>query len=336
MLISRTPVRIELGGGGTDVEPYASDYKGYVLNTAINMHFRCVLSKREDNNLINIYSNDTFSNFKFNRIKICNDNWQPSNLFEAVLFLLKPKSGLDIYIHGEPPKKAGLGASASLCTCLISGISKLENKSVDLNEIAEKAYQIEQDILKNLGGRQDQYSAVYGGFNGITFLGNSSVQIDKIDLSKSFEHEIEKNIILFYTGEPHTSGDMVKYQIESYLKEKETSKYYLDKLKETAYLMKDALLSENFENFGSLLTKDLEIKSKFNPFLTTDYMKRLHEIVISNGGIGGRVCGAGGGGCMIWLIDPSKLDNIKDILRKQKGKLLDFKFVKKGLELLNI
>jgi D-glycero-alpha-D-manno-heptose-7-phosphate kinase len=335
MLMSKTPVRIELGGGGTDVEPYASDYKGYVVNVAINMHFRCVLSKREDN-LINIYSNDTFSNFKFNRIKICNDNWQPSNLFEAVLFLIKPKSGLDIYIHGEPPKKAGLGASASLCTCLISGILKLENRSIDLNEIAEKAYCIEQDILKNLGGRQDQYAAVYGGFNSLSFLGNSNVLIEKINLSTSFEQEIEKNLILFYTGEPHTSGDMVKMQIESYLKEKETSKFYLDKLKEIAYLMKDALVSENFDNFGNLLTKDLENKSKFNPFLTTDYMKKLHELVMNNGGIGGRVCGAGGGGCMIWLIDPNKLDNIKKILGTQRGKILDFKFVKKGLDLLNI
>jgi D-glycero-alpha-D-manno-heptose-7-phosphate kinase len=333
MILSKTPVRIAFGGGGTDVEPYASDYEGFVLNVTINMYYRCILSKRDDNQ-INIYSNDTFTNFKFDKFEICNINLQPSNLFEATLYYLKPQSGMDIYIHGEPPKKAGLGASASLCTCLISGILKLENKSIEFNEIAESAYYIEQNVLKNIGGRQDQYAAVIGGFNSLKFLGASNVQIEKITLNKSFEQEIEKNLLLFYTGEPHTSGDMVKIQVESYLEQKEKSKYYLDKLKEIAYLMKDALLAEDFENFGQLLTKDLEYKNKFNPFLTTDYMKQLHKTMIINGSIGGRVCGAGGGGCMIWLGNPNKLENLKNFLRNQKGKLLDFKFTQQGLELL--
>jgi D-glycero-alpha-D-manno-heptose-7-phosphate kinase len=333
-IIAKTPVRIAFGGGGTDVETYPSDYGGYVINSTINWYFRCIFTKREDTE-INIYSNDTFSPFKFNSIKILDMEYQPSNLFDSIFYLTKPKLGMDMYIHGEPPKKAGLGASASLCTCLISGILKLEGKKIDLDIIAEKAYSVEQDILKNIGGRQDQYAAVYGGFNGLTFLGGSNVRVQKITISHSFKKEIQENLILFYSGLPRVSGNIVKEQVKSYAENKEESKKFLDKLKEIAFHMKDCLVSENFEKFGELLTEDLEIKTKFNPMLTTDYMKQLNSLVLKNGGIGGRVCGAGGGGCMIWLINPRFKEKIKKLLKKQHGKLLEFSFVENGLEILD-
>ncbi|MFX1339739.1 MAG: hypothetical protein ACFFDK_14095 [Promethearchaeota archaeon] len=333
-IIAKTPVRIAFGGGGTDVEPYSSDYGGYVINSTINLYFRCLFTKREDS-LINVFSNDKFSTHKFDTIKILKKNYQCSNLFEAVFNLTKPNFGMDVYVHGEPPKKAGLGASASVCTCLISGILNLEGKEINLDSIAEQAYFVEQNILKNIGGRQDQYAAVYGGFNGLTFLGDSNIIINKLKIPYSFKKEIERGLILFYTGLPRTSGNIVQEQVKSYLKNKEESKKFLDKLKEIAYQMKDALLSENFDKFGELLTQDLEIKTKFNPLLTTDYMKQLNNLVLRNGAIGGRVCGAGGGGCMIWLLNPGVKENIKSLLKKQKGKLIEFNFVDNGLEILD-
>ena len=335
MYIVKTPVRIAFGGGGTDVEPYSSDYGGCVINTTINIYFRCMLTKREDN-LINIYSNDKFLPYKFDTLEILNPKAKISNLFEAIFYLMKPKSGMDIYVHGEPLKKAGLGASASLCTCLISGILKIEEKAIDIDDISEKAYYVEQNIIKNVGGRQDQYASVYGGFNRLEFLGDSNVKVEKLNISKSFKQEIEENLILFYTGEPHISGNMVKEQVKLYIKNKETSKTFLDKLKEIAYQMRDSLLSENFEKFGKLLSEDLKYKTKFNPLLTTDYMKELNRLILNNGGIGGRVCGAGGGGCMIWLVKPNLKIKLKNLLLNQQGKLIEYKFTDMGLEILKV
>ena len=335
MYVIKTPVRIAFGGGGTDVEPYSSDYGGYVINTTINVYFRCKLTKREDNQ-INIYSNDKFLPYKFNTLEILNTKGQISNLFEAILYLMKPKSGIDISIHGEPLKKAGLGASASLCTCLISGILKIEEKSIDIDDISEKAYHVEQYIMKNVGGRQDQYASVYGGFNSLEFLGDSNVNVEKLNISKSFKQKIEENLILFYTGEPHISGNMVKEQVKSYMEHKETSKKFLDKLKDLAYQMRDSILSEDFERFGELLSEDLKYKTEFNPLLTTNYMKELNRLILNNGGIGGRVCGAGGGGCMIWLVNPNSKKKISELLLNQQGKLIEFKFTHKGLEISEV
>ena len=335
MILSKTPVRIEIGGGGTDVEPYSSDYGGFVINVTINQYFRSILNKRDDQ-LINLFSNDTFTTYKFDIIKEPDQEINTDDLLKAIVYYLKPSIGADVYIHGEPLRKAGLGASASLSTSLIAGILKLNQQSIDLNDVAEKAFFIEQNILKNAGGRQDQYASVYGGFNELEFLGNSNVKVNKINLSKSFKQELEENLILFYTGEPHVSGNLVGLQIKSYLENKAESKKLLDKLKEIAFSMRDSLIKGDFELFGKLLTEDWKVKSKFNPLLTTDRMKGFNKLVISNGGIGGRVCGAGGGGCMIWLIAPEKKECIFSLLKKQSGKIIDFKFVDKGLEILNV
>ena len=333
MILSKTPVRIAFGGGGTDVEPYSSDYGGYVINVTIDKYIRCELARREDNK-INIYSSDKFYNYEFNSIEKLSDIKNPSNIIEAVLQLVLPNIGLDIHIDVEPPKQAGLGASASLSTALIAGILKIENKEIILDQVAEKGYYVEQHILKNEGGRQDQYAAVYGGFNGLVFSGNSNVKVEKLKISDSFVKKIEKNLLLYYTGEPHTSGDLVRKQVKDYLENKEKSKNSLDKLKKIAYEIRDSLVSEDFERFGALLSEDLETKTKFNPLLTTDYMKDLNKLIIKNGAIGGRVCGAGGGGSMIWLLKSGKKKEIKKLLGNYKGEIIDFHFVNKGLELL--
>ncbi|TFF63459.1 MAG: hypothetical protein EU521_01620 [Promethearchaeota archaeon] len=335
MILSKTPVRIAFGGGGTDVEPYCSEYSGFVINATINLFFRSILNKKQEKS-IKIYSNDKFTAYRFERMDTLDIEKIEEDIIRAIIYLLKPKIGMDIYLHGEPPKKAGLGASASLCSCLIAGIHNLENKTIKEEIIAEEAYRVEQDILRNTGGRQDQYAAVYGGFNAIEFLGESNVRVNKLRLSQSFKKELEERSILFYTGEPHTSGNMVGAQVNSYLKNKETAKNSLDILKNIAHQMKDAFISEDFQKLGNLLTKDWEEKTKFNPLITTDYMRELHELVMENGGIGGRVCGAGGGGCMFWIIDPQNREKIISKLESKSGTYINFNFVKKGLEITNI
>jgi D-glycero-alpha-D-manno-heptose-7-phosphate kinase len=335
MILSKTPVRIAFGGGGTDVEPYCSDYGGFVINSTINLYFRSILNIRKKGS-IKIFSNDKFTAYRFDEL----DDLKPQNIngdiIRAIVYLLKPQSGMDIYLHGEPPKKAGLGASASLCSCLIGGIQHLEGKNLDKDFVAEQAYKVEQGILNNIGGRQDQYAAVYGGLNEIEFLNGSDVKINKLSVSNSFIKELEKRILLFYTGEPHTSGNIVGAQVKSYHENKAQAKKSLDILKNIAYQMKDAFLSEDFEQLGQLLSEDWKEKTRFNPLITIEYMKDLNEMVMKNGGIGGRVCGAGGGGCIFWLVEPKKREILTKILKGSVGQIIDFRFVEKGFEISNI
>jgi D-glycero-alpha-D-manno-heptose-7-phosphate kinase len=338
MILSKTPVRICFGGGGTDVEPYSSEFGGYVLNVTINNFFRSVLNKRSDKKII-IFSNDTFTAYKFETIEDLNIPEQKFDLIKSIIYHLQPECGMDIYTHGEPLRKAGLGASASLSTSLIAGILKIDGNladPIDLNAIAEKAFEVEDKILKNAGGRQDQYASVYGGLNGITFSGGSNVKIERLKISNSFKKMLESNLILFYTGAPHVSGDLVKEQIKSYLEKREESKNSLDILKDVAYRLRDSIISEDFEAFGKLLTEDWKEKAKFNPLITTDYMLELHKLVMKNGGIGGRINGAGGGGCLVWLVSPENKEKILSLLGNKTGTNIDFKFVDNGLKISEI
>ncbi|MEJ2252018.1 MAG: hypothetical protein P8Y70_15205 [Candidatus Lokiarchaeota archaeon] len=338
-IVSKTPVRIAFGGGGTDVEPYSSDYGGFVINATVSLFNRCFFNSRNDKSIV-IKSNYSKDPIKFSIRGIQDDkDYRIMSLYEAIFYLLKPSSGFDIYIHSQIPQRAGLGSSASLSVSIIAGIlesTKISLENLDQQYIAEIAYQVEQEILKNEGGRQDQYASVFGGFNGIKFNGGSNVQVKRLNLSKSFKEKLERSLILFYTGIPHISGNLVERQVNFYEKEKNKAKLYLDELKRVAYELRDALKSEDFNLFGSLLTKDLKIKKQFNPLLSTDYLDTLYEKIIQNGAIGGRIIGAGGGGCMIWLVHPKKKDIINSILEKEKGKRLEYNFTDEGLKIIEI
>ena len=326
--MSNTPVRIAFGGGGTDVEPYSSENGGFVVNATINKYFMTKIDFNHEN-IIKVYKDDVL----LYNLNTSHDISVNSDLIKAILYYLSIKEGIDISFHADPPKKAGLGASASLSCALIAGILKLQENEIDKNNVAEMAFQVEDEVLKNAGGRQDQYAAVHGGFNCLEFQGNSKVKIEKLTIPISFRSELEKRLILYYTGQEHVSGDLVKDQIELYKEKKEKSKNYLDQLKEIAYSIKDSIISEDLESFGVLLQKDLEVKRLFNPRLMTEFMNSLNEGMIKRGAIGGRVCGAGGGGCMIWLIKDFDKNAIIDYLNQQPGFLIDYEFVESGLEL---
>ena len=335
MIVSKTPVRIAFGGGGTDVEPYPRMYGGFVVNATITKYFRTIVSKNSDQ-LFRIYSDNKFTSYKFKEIKNLNESLPLNDIIKATLFLLKPNLGLDFYIHGKAPKKAGLGASASLSCSLIAGILKVQSKQINLSGVAEKAYKVEDELLENVGGRQDQYSTLFGGFNCITFSGGKEVDVDKLKISSSFRERIEKNLILYYTGIPHTSGNLVKKQVDFFKREQNKAKKFLDQIKEIAYMIRDSLKDEEFERFGELLSEDLKVKKRFNPLIMNEEMNKINKGMIKKGVIGGRVCGAGGGGSMIWLCNPKRKNHPLEFLNKQNGSILEYNFEDKGLDLINI
>jgi D-glycero-alpha-D-manno-heptose-7-phosphate kinase len=330
-VISQTPVRIAFGGGGTDVEPYSSDYGGYVVNATINQYIQCFLNKRNDN-LIKINSSFENKTRELNFYDLKKKKLPINDLMESIFYSLNLSFGVNLSINSKIPRRAGLGASSSLTTAILGGIFQLKGQNIVLDQIAEMAYHIEQDILKNEGGRQDQYAAVNGGFNSIEFKGQNNVKIESLKISDSFKKKIQQNLILYYTGSPHISGNLVKRQVEFYKRNQKKAKYYLDKLKEIAFNMTDTLQDEDFSLFGDLLTKDMMIKKKFNPLLSNDYLDSLNERLLDKGALGGRIVGGGGGGCMIWLVNPKRKDEILSILSKERGKIMNYKFEDQGLK----
>jgi len=333
MIICRAPVRIDFGGGGTDIEPYSSEHTGFVVNTAINKFVKTIVSKREDK-IIKIISSDFNSIIEKESI---NDLAYDStlDLIKGVIKRMNPSKGIDLFTRSDIPPKSGLGASASLSTSIIGALNESEKKNLTECEIAELGYLTEHDDLKNEGGRQDQYVSVFGGFNQIEFLGNSNVKVSKLNLKSSFLEYLNKNMILIYTGIPHTSGNIISKQVDSYNKKEENAIDSLHKVKEIAINIRDSLLKQDFELFAKNLTKDWDYKTKLNSLITTDRMRLLNSIALKNGAIGGRVCGAGGGGCMIWVCKDGKKDDVISSLKKENAHEIKYEFNNKGYELID-
>lgn len=334
MIVCRSPVRVDFGGGGTDIEPYSTDYGGFVVNTSINKFVRTIVSPRTDP-VIKIISSDYSTIVERNSIDELRFDTE-MDLVKAIVKRMNPTTGVDVIVRSDIPVRSGLGASASLSTSVIGALKEVTGQALSDHEIAEMGFIVEREDLKNVGGRQDQYASVFGGFNQIEFLGGSNVKVSKLNVSSSFKNYLNDNMVLAYTGKPHTSGNVLEGRVERYEKEKEVALECLNRIKEIAMEEKDALVNEDFEKFADLLTIDWEFKTKLNPRVTTDRMRLLDKAARSAGAIGARFCGAGAGGCMIWLCKEGTKAKVADSLVAQGAKHIDYNFNDRGYEIFKI
>ncbi len=334
MIICRAPVRIDFGGGGSDIEPYTTERGGFVVNSAIDKYIRTAACTRDDS-IIKIISNDYDTIIQKESIKALTYD-SSLDLIKALVKRMNPGTGVDLFVRSDIPPKSGLGASASLSTSVIGALKSLMNLELSRHEIAELAYSVEHDDLHNEGGRQDQYVSVFGGFNQIEFLGGSNVKVSKLNISSSFKKYLNENLLLIYTGKPHTSGNILQGRVERYKKEKEVAVRYIDEIKSIAMEIRDALVQSDYEKFAELITKDWELKTSLNPSVTTERMKMLDKVARNNGAMGTRFCGAGGGGCMIWACKEGTKESVKKALLEQGAVEINYKFNPQGYEVFDV
>ena len=334
MFVCKSPVRIDFGGGGSDIEPYSTERGGFVVNTAINQFVRTVISPRDDS-IVKIISNDYNTIIEKNSIEELTYDTE-LDLIKAIIKRLKPKHGIDVFVRSDIPPKSGLGASASLSTSVIGALKTITKHELSDHEIAEMGYIVEREDLKNEGGRQDQYASVFGGFNQIEFLGGSNVKVSKLNVSSSFKSYLNDNMILCYTGKPHTSGNVLKGHTDKYANDKDFAVKNLDETKAIAIETRDSLLAESIDKFANLITKDWNFKTMLNPAVTTERMQFLDTVARANGAIGARFCGAGAGGCMIWVCKEGTKQKVSEALSKEGAQEINYNFNPHGYEVYNI
>ncbi len=274
----KAPVRIDFGGGTTDVQPFPKMHGGAVLNASINRYIIGEL-KSSDKKVSLSYS-------------------------------------------GNIPTSSGLGTSGVMNLVWLSLISK--KKFADENDkisLAEETYKLEQ-ITGLIGGKQDQYAGALGGINFLEFNDNK-VKIHRLKLKPAFVKKLENNLILVYTGKPHFSGNTNGKMIEG-LKSGKKVKNFLN-IKRIAIEMKNALEKEDLYSFAELLNEETEEREKLNPDIVPSKIKEMITLAKKNGAIAAKICGSGGGGCILFFGDKQKIRKIF------KEKCIDFKFDFEGL-----
>jgi len=305
MIISRTPYRISFFGGGTDFPAWFRKHGGAVLAATIDKY--CYLTCRHlppffEHRIRLVYS----------RIESCHsldEIAHPS--VREVLRYLKIDRGVEIHHDGDLPARSGMGTSSSFTVGLLHALYALKGFMPSKHQLAEESIHIEQEVLKETVGSQDQVSAAYGGFNHISFLPNGTFSVRPITLTQERLKELNSHLMLFYTGIKRTSADIA----ESYVNDIEARRRQLrimkDLIEESISILNNG---DDLCGFGELLHEAWQAKRSLSATVSNSFVDQIYESAISAGAIGGKLTGAGGGGFMLLFALPSRQKEIREKL----------------------
>lgn len=325
---STSPVRISFGGGGSDLTNYFSSQSGAVINATISLYSHATLKLREDDN-VRIFSEDLKQSISADNLSLLLNKKSDFGLIQSILKIINPTFGFDLYIHSDFPLRSGLGGSAVVSSAILGCFNEFRQDRWDSHELAEIAFEAERLHLNVAGGWQDQYATVFGGFNFIEFNMSQNI-VHPLRINTNVLLELEESLILCDTGLSHDSGKIhseQKINMKNEIIQNEI-KYNVD----LSYQMKNYLLRGKLLDFGKLLNQAWQSKRKFSDKISNNSLDCIYNLAISNGAIGGKLLGAGGGGFFLFYVTPFRKLNLMEGLTNAGLKLTKFKFDLVGLQ----
>jgi D-glycero-alpha-D-manno-heptose-7-phosphate kinase len=329
MLTARAPVRIDFAGGTTDISPFCDVEGGVVVNAAISRYAYTSIKPRRDNG-ISITSSDFDEFIEVKDFRELEYNGSLDLIKAAIKRLNLSSGGMDIYVRCDAPPGSGLGTSAAIGVALIAILSEMYELRLMKKEIAELEHQVEVEELGITGGKQDQYAGALGGFNFLEFEG-SHVEAHPLDVKGEVIWQLEKNLVLCYTGQSRLSGDTNRKMIEGYMNGVPEVVESLRRIKGIAIEIRDKLLRGDLRGFGELLQEEYRNRRRLAPEVVTPKIEELFEVALSSGATGGKICGAGGGGCVIFYCENDTEGRVKKRLEEAGGRIVEFGFSPSGV-----
>ena len=300
MIIARSPLRISLGGGGTDLPSYYREHEGFLIAAAIDKYVYVTINRPFNEGIYLKYS-------EIEHVKTV-DEVSHNIIREALKLENLNTPQVEISSIADLPSGTGLGSSGSFTTALLKALYAYRHRHINPEELAELACAIEIDRLKEPIGKQDQYIASVGGITCFAFHKDNSVTFAPLKISRETFHKLEDNLLLFFTGFSRSASEILKDQ---HIKSQKNDVDMLNNLhfvKEIGYLSKDALESGNTDKFGELMHQHWEHKKKRSGGMSNQDIDTWYETALKNGAIGGKVVGAGGGGFLMFMAhDAAKL-----------------------------
>jgi len=336
MIKSRAPLRLGLAGGGTDVSPYCDLYGGYVLNAAIAKYAYCTIEQMFSDKVI--FSSYDLCLDAVETLSPCVELNGQLDLHKATynFFIRHFNNGVPLSLRittfCDVHSGSGLGSSSTLVVAMVVAFKELMNLPIDDYEIAKIAYQIERIDCGLSGGRQDQYSAAFGGFNFMEFYGDNKVTINPLRIKESVSFELESSLLLFYTGVSRDSSLVINDQEKNIRTGSVMALEGLHELKNEATLMKESLLKGNFEGIVNSFNKGWENKKKSSSRVTTAIMEEIYDCGMKSGALSCKVSGAGGGGYMIFFVPLDKRMSLIEALSSYDGIISSCHFTNYGAQ----
>lgn len=306
MIISQTPLRISLSGGGTDFSDYYTSNEGLVISTAIDKFIYVIIKERFDDLIYVDYSKKEIVNSI--------DEVQHELVREAAKKVGIEK-GFEVSMLADIPSEgSGLGSSSSLTVGLLNAFYQYRGIQVTAEQLAREACEIEIDILKKPIGKQDQYIAAYGGLSSIKFNKDSSVEVENLNLTNELRRKLGSNLLLFFTNVTRQSSAILEEQKKNIISKIE---HHHD-IKKLAYKTKDYLLKGDFNKIGDILNKNWELKKKLSSNISNESIDAMYNDAIKGGAAGGKIAGAGGGGFLLLYCKISDQDKLREAMSEYR------------------
>lgn len=327
MIISRAPVRITLGGGGTDLPSYYSKYGGFLIAGGINKYV-LVSANRQFFNTYRLKHKGLEEVKKIEDIK--------HNLFREAIKLLKIKPGIELTSLSDVPSKSGLGSSGVFLVALLNTLHVYKGEYKSKIDLAEEACKIEMDILNEHIGKQDQYMGVFGNITALTFNKNGKVKVEPLRLNEYTYDELENNLILFYTGVKRPASKILKTQDNKTKEKDENTVHILHEIKKIGLETRKALEKGKTDKLGEYLDMHWKKKKELSEAISNSVINKWYDKAIENGALGGKITGAGGGGFLLFYHNGTNKQKIRFInsLEKEGLKRMSYRFDREGTKVL--
>lgn len=345
---SKAPLRLGLAGGGSDVSPYSDLYGGLILNATINLYAYCTIEETHDSH-ITIHSYDTKCEKSYpsaERLEIDGD----ANLIKGVYNHVMNTFGCDgqgrafdghygydsivngfkITTYNDAPAGSGLGTSSTMVVSILKCFAEWLNLALGDYEIARTAYIIERKDLNLSGGKQDQYAASFGGFNYMEFLKNDIVIVNPLKIKRWIIDELESSMVLFFTGKSRSSAAIIEEQQKNTSTGNQVAIEAMHRIKQSSISMKLALLKGDVKEFGRILGTAWEDKKKMAGNITNPAIQEAMDTALKSGALAGKVSGAGGGGFIMLVVEPTRKMEVISALKSLPGIVVPFQFNESG------
>lgn len=325
MIVSRAPVRFSLGGGGTDLPSYASQYGGFLVAAAIDKYI-IVGANRRFYDTIRLAYSKTETVDSIDKIE--------HRIFRETLRFVGVKQGIELFSVADVPANSGLGSSSSFTVALLNALHAYKRDFVSSEQLADEACRIEIDVLKEPIGKQDQYIAAYGGVTAFTFSPDGSVHTERLPIRDEVLDDLESNLLIFYSGVERAASSVLSEQKKSITENKDAAVQRMHRIKELGYETRKLLLDGTIDRYGELLHEHWTNKRKLASNMTDSVIDEHYDAARKAGAIGGKLMGAGGGGFFMFYVRPADKRRVHDALAQRGLKQLRFRFDHDGAKIV--
>ncbi|MCJ7801939.1 MAG: galactokinase [Candidatus Marinimicrobia bacterium] len=325
MIITRTPFRVTLGGGGTDLPSYYEKHGGFIFSFALDKYMFITVKRPFADHLIRLKYNISETVEKLSELK--------HDIARECLTKLNITNSIDVVSMADIPAGSGLGSSSSYTVGLLNALHTMKRDYIPLNDLAEEACEIEMYRLNKPMGKQDQYIATFGGFTVLEIAKDGGVNVKRANINDSTIEGLKRNLLSFYTGVQRKNVGILARQSQSTESNEKQVLESLHYIKESGYKILDMVESGNIAELGHMFDEHWKYKKRLAKGISNPYFDKIYETAKKNGALGGKITGAGGGGFFLFYCEENQ-DKLRKAMKDAGLKEMRFNFDYEGTKVL--